>query len=309
MFLKNLIACIKVNGKILRDSDDTVTLPFGCEYGILIKNLNGVRVQVTVSVDGQLATEDTKLIIGPNSSLELERFIKGGNLNAGNKFKFISRSAEVEAHRGVGSDDGLVRVEAWRELVTQRLPVPRAEYYDEPYPVPVPRPYPCPTYPPWRPGTSPWGPRWGASIPMRGATPSMRRRMPISGKSAPLRPDLSASLRPQSRGGVRGQSVNSNKMSHQREPERSQAFEQSISDVGITVPGSESRQQFVSVAGFPLETQSTVIVLHLRGQVGEVPVVTPVTVGVKPKCSSCGKVNKAGVEFCGKCGTALVAYA
>ena len=100
-------------------------------------------------------------------------------------------------------------------------------------------------------------------------------------------------------------------MSRQRpETERAsvEIFEQSLS-VGITVPGSESRQQFVNVAGFPLETQSTVIVLHLRGQVGAVPVVKPITVKARPQCSSCGKVNKAGTEFCGKCGTALVVYA
>ena len=126
-----------------------------------------------------------------------------------------------------------------------------------------------------------------------------------------MRPMSAGSLHPTARssGILRGQSVNSVKTGQRRETERSEIFEQSMSDIGITVPGSESRQQFYSTSGFPLETQSTVIVLRLRGQVGMVPVVKPITSSVKPKCGSCGKVSKSGVEFCPKCGTALVAYA
>ncbi len=41
-----------------------------------------------------------------------------------------------------------------------------------------------------------------------------------------------------------------------------------VNDAGITVPGSESHQRFVTVSDFPCEAQSTVIVLKLRGIVG-----------------------------------------
>jgi hypothetical protein len=279
MYQSNLTCCIKANGRILRESGDLVTLPFQSEYSVLIRNLNSVRVQVSVSVDGTNATEGTRLIIAPNSSLELERFIKGGNLNAGNKFRFIERSADVEKHRGIGSDDGLVRVEAWRELVTVRVPVPRVEYYD--YPAPTPRPYwPLPHWPYY-------GPYYGSNttggiVSGQGAGDSILRACNFTQSANTCNVSADSSV-----------------------PE----VERSASDIGITVPGSESRQQFYSTSGFPLETQSTVIVLRLRGQVGMVPVVKPITSSVKPKCGSCGKVSKSGVEFCPKCGTALVAYA
>ena len=74
MYSEKLIACIKVNGQILRESGETVTLPFNSEYSIYLKNLDSVRIQASISVDGQDATEGTRLIINPNSSLELERF-------------------------------------------------------------------------------------------------------------------------------------------------------------------------------------------------------------------------------------------
>jgi hypothetical protein len=81
------------------------------------------------------------------------------------------------------------------------------------------------------------------------------------------------------------------------------------SDVGITVPGSQSQQQFYSAAGFALEPQSVVIVLRLRGEIGGKVVAAPVTVHSKPTCQTCGKVNRPTEQFCGRCGTALLIVA
>jgi hypothetical protein len=284
VFQNNIVTAIKVGGKVLRENGDTVTLPFGSEYSILVKNLNSVRTQINVSVDGQDAAG--KLVIGPNSSMELERFIRNGNLESGNRFKFIERSAEIEAHRGVQVDDGLIRVEAWRERVTMRVPVPRPEYYDDPYPVPVPRPYPV------YPAPYPWRPRPFMQGPMRPMSATGRPMHPTS-KGAP-RPDTQASM---------GRLAS-------RAPERERGSinttHAALGDIGITAPGSESRQRFVSVSKFPLESQSVVIVLRLRGVVDGQTVEEPLTVDRKPECSMCGKSNPATSQFCGQCGTALV---
>lgn len=275
MFSQNAVVCIKVNGKILRESKDTVSLPFSSEYSILVKNLNSVRAQVAISVDGQDATEKTRLIIQPNSTVELERFIKGGDMSSGARFKFIERTPEIEAHRGIQAEDGLVRVEFWKELV-RRPAIPPYE--------PRPRyplggvPYPRPRYP--------MGgcPRPDSLGPMR--------RSQISGSSAPRQKSTSSV-------GHRQYSPLRSTGSMQREPERS-------SDAGITVPGSQSNQQFQSTFGFPLEPQSTVITLRLRGDIGGEPVVVPVTVKDVPVCRFCGLKGKAGLSFCGRCGAGLL---
>ena len=47
----------------------------------------------------------------PGRELDLERSIKNGNLTEGNRFKFIERTGSVEKHRGIGIEDGLVRIE------------------------------------------------------------------------------------------------------------------------------------------------------------------------------------------------------
>ena len=81
MFSNKMVCCLKANGKILREFKDTVYVPFGTQYSILLKNLNSVRAAVTVSVDGTDATENVELVIDQNSEFELTRFIKNGNQN------------------------------------------------------------------------------------------------------------------------------------------------------------------------------------------------------------------------------------
>lgn len=281
MYQDKLVAAIKVNGRILRENGDTVALPFGCEYSILIKNLNSVRAQVSVSVDGKDATEGTRLVIAANSSMVLERFIRNGNLNAGNKFKFIERTAEIEGHRGVGEDDGLVRVEGWREHVQKFQDVPIPRYYDDWYP--APRPY----YPP-RPHWPYRGPTWSSNS--MNATMGTRRpgATQAKGASTGLR-SFTANIGASASAGPSHMTMDS-------------AFN---SDAGITVAGSQSSQQFHHTSGFPLESGSTVLILRLRGTVDGEPIIAPVTVAAKAICNTCGKSNKATSQFCDQCGTAL----
>lgn len=279
MFAHNFVLAVKVDGKILREEQNLVTLPFGSEYTLLFKNLNSRRAQVRVDVNGVDATDGGRLVVMPNETLELERFIRNGNLSGGNRFKFIERSAEVEAHRGIQADDGLVRAEFWIEKeVVER---PRIEYYGrEPLLPPEPR------YPKWP--KEPWykGPQASSRPSRRGFSATATRSL----RSEPTR------------GGVSGQSVSSHSMRSFVDVGEASA---SCSTAGITVAGSASSQQFHHVSGFPLELQSHVIVLQLRGEIAGKVVSAPVTVNQKLKCETCGKKSKAGSGFCAGCGAAL----
>ena len=121
MYNQKLVASIKVKGKILREFKDTVYIPFASEYSILLKNLNTVRAVVNVFIDGENAVPGG-LVIDPGRSVDLERWIKNGNLSEGNKFKFIERTQAIEdGPRGIKLEDGLVRVEYQFEKV--QLPI------------------------------------------------------------------------------------------------------------------------------------------------------------------------------------------
>jgi len=116
MYGNKLAAAIKVNGKVLREFKDTVYVPFGSEYIITLKNLHTTRAVVNVFIDGDNMVPGG-LVLNAGQSVDLERSIKNNNLTEGNRFKFIERTGAVEQHRGIGVEDGLVRVEYQFEKV------------------------------------------------------------------------------------------------------------------------------------------------------------------------------------------------
>lgn len=120
MYNQKLVASLKANGKILREFKDTVYIPFGAEYSILLKNLNTVRALVSIFIDGQDMVEGG-LVLNAGQEIDLERSIKNGNLLAGNRFKFIERTGAIENHRGIKLEDGLVRIEFQFEKVVQQV--------------------------------------------------------------------------------------------------------------------------------------------------------------------------------------------
>jgi len=115
MYGNKLAAAIKVDGKVLREFKDTVHIPFGSEYAITIKNLHTTRAVVSVYIDGDNMVPGG-LVLNAGQSIDLERSIRNNNLTEGNKFKFIERTGQIENHRGIGVEDGLVRIEYQFEL-------------------------------------------------------------------------------------------------------------------------------------------------------------------------------------------------
>jgi hypothetical protein len=273
-----VVACLKVDGKILREDKNVVTLPFGSEYSVFIKNLNPRRIKVKITVDGTDATEGTWLVVEPNSDVDLERFIRAGNMDKGNRFKFIERTAGIEEHRGIKADDGLIRVEYQVENPKPIvIDVEEHHHYHEHY------------------DSRPW--RYSGS-PMRS----------LGARS--LRPSASAGKKKTAIGGKAVEGEDLGYYSYEfpvdgLEPTMDSAVTPcSFNEQGITVPGSESNQKFQWTADFATGP-SEVIVLQLRGCIAGKEVVKAVTVETKLKCVTCGKVEKSTQKFCGQCGTAL----
>jgi hypothetical protein len=125
MYGNKVAAAIKVNGKVLREFKDTVYIPFGSEYSILVKNLNSVRAVVNIYLDGENVVPGG-LVIDPGREVDLERWIKNNNLSEGNRFKFIERTQAIEdGPRGIKLEDGLIRIEHQFELPRPVLSIPQ----------------------------------------------------------------------------------------------------------------------------------------------------------------------------------------
>lgn len=277
MYANRAAVAIKVNGKVLREFKDTVYIPFGSEYSILIKNLNTRRAIFNIYIDGDNIVPNG-LVLNAGQEIDLERAIRNNNLNEGNKFKFIERTGDIEEHRGIKLEDGLIRIEYQfeREYVKPSYP-----YTGGLNPVPYWENQPLRTW---------YSTSNAASNQVKGMT---------SAEVGALRSSGVATMSVDSM--MVGSSVNASV----------QSFNATVqNDAGITVPGSKSEQKFKTVSNFPLETEKHSMIIKLLGETEDnKPVVAPVTVKHKPKCVTCGTTNKATAKFCGKCGTALEIFA
>jgi len=277
MYHNKLVASLKANGKILREFKDTVYIPFGSEYSFLLKNLHTQRALVNIYIDGEDVIEGG-LVLNAGQEVDLERYVKNGNLSAGNKFKFIERTNSIEQHRGVKLEDGLIRIEFQYEL---------------------PRPIINTAYDNFRfSGISDIGKTYTSASynvngMMRSVDFSAGESMKASATSA-----VNSTLQSMN---ISATSAHDGMATMDWMP---------INDTGITVPGSKSEQKFATVIMSALESQKHSIVFKLLGETPDnEPVRNPVTVKHKPKCVTCGKQNKATAKFCTECGTALEIFA
>ena len=305
MYNSKLAVAIKHNGKILRETKDLVKLPYGSEFSVLVKNLNSKRVKFTLHIDGTDVLSGEQIIVRPNSDVEVKRFIRNGNMDEGNAFKFIERTKSIEdGPRGIKVDDGIVRVEFWFEQDQPEIKVNDIywnkhhyrDYYTQPY----------------------WSTNYGSGMSTQivgqynSAGPYTASTVCGASGSAGTFGDsqyMNTSCASALRGTINQVSASNATFSNTTATSASvDSHPGSLcadNEIGITVPGSKVEQKFTPVYGFKSEVNSHVIVLRLVGIVGEVEVVAPITVEFKPQCVTCGRRNKANSKYCTDCGTAL----
>lgn len=292
MYSDKMVVSLKANGKILREFKDTVYISYGSEYSFLIKNLNTTRAVVNVFIDGDNIVEGG-LVLNAGQEVDLERAIRNNNLTEGNRFKFIERTAAVEAHRGVKLEDGLIRIEFQFEV-----PRPVVNLNDTLFK----------QYPPGVRGMDQWGGKYSTTQPY-GSTTNINTSYNVGGTLRGIDSSLNG-------GAVFASGANAVDAycAAQGITRTCEAHDGSATmdwnDVGITVPGSKSTQKFATTTMGQLEAEKHTIVLKILGETPDnKPVVKPVTVKAKPKCVTCGHTNKATAKFCSECGTALEIFA
>jgi hypothetical protein len=282
MYQSKLVASLKANGKILREFKDTVYIPFGSEYSFLLKNLHTQRAVVNIFIDGDDVVEGG-VVLEPGREVDLERYIKNGNLTEGNRFKFIERTAAIEdGPRGVKLEDGLIRIEF---------------QYEQPRPV-IDR------------MKDQWNTKNIDSIYLQGgfygATPTSYN---VNGTLRSVDWSKNGEITAQAASASVDKYCADNGISNNMELHDGAAT-MDWNDVGITVPGSKSTQKFTHVTMGAMEAEKHSMVIKLLGETPDnKPVLKPVTVERKPKCVTCGKQNKAHAKYCVECGTALEIFA
>ncbi len=279
MYKERFIAVIKHKGKVLRERNDVITLPFGSEYSLQLKNLESSKAVVNASVDGEDVLDGHSIIVQPNSTTVLKGFMNG--MSARNRFKFIKKTKEIADHRGDRLDDGIVRVEFRfeKKKVTKIIEEKRVTL---PW---VVWDYRCPTCGTWPCTCTTWhlrGPAGGCHF--SDSASNLYSNKSSKGFSSDSSPSISCNNMSFTNGDLGAP----------------------LPDEGITVKGSKIKQDFVYGNTRELEEDSSVIILRLRGTTSTGTIVErPITVRSKLTCPTCGRKSKSSTKFCGNCGTCL----
>lgn len=130
MFNNQFVLAIKSKGKVLRESQGCVHLPFNSEYALFMKNNHSCRASCSVDIDGTNVLGDHELIIPAYGCIDLERFIVDGDMNKGKKFKFVPLSHK-DVQDPTSSENGIVKVTFWKEF--QPYIIPQFTYTNDSY--------------------------------------------------------------------------------------------------------------------------------------------------------------------------------
>lgn len=269
MFKEKLVAVVKCNGKILRENNGVVSLPFGSEYSLLIKNLNSRRASIKISIDGKDVLDGSSVVVESNQETELQGYLTG--LIAKNRFKFIQKTKEIQEHRGDKIDDGIIRIEfafekpasLKREVIVEHhhhhdwyWPLYRYHYYE------------------YRPIRSFYNSNEGIGSTAEGSSKGSSAEQQINGDIQIYNCSLDNLNIPQQ-------------------------------DEGITVKGNKITQAFHSTYLNELDPSETIII-KLKGykEDGQ-PIEKPKTVKTRVKCPSCGRKHRSSMKYCSNCGTFL----
>lgn len=268
---ENFVAVVKSNGKILRENQGTVRLPFGSEYSILLKNLDSRKAVVTIEIDGKDVCDNHSLIIHPKTTSQLDGVVKNGEVT--NRFKFIQKTEEISDYRGDRIDDGIIRIEVKFEARREEQPIQDHWYWNWPTDVV---------------GTSQSKVTWQSTYYTYSSDGVVSDSRSIQSNYT-------------NDGGIpcsadNDQSVCMDSCGDSMVPKE---------DEGITVKGSETHQKLRDGYINTVESQSTVITLKLKGTSNNQKISKPIFVKSKVKCSTCGRVSKSKASYCENCGTKL----
>jgi len=115
MYNQQFVLAVLKNNSPVREIDGKITLPFGSEYKIRLKNKNNVRAKARVWIDGRQVSGLGDFILHAGETLDLERFLDE-SMSEGNRFKFVSLS-DSRVNDPTDTENGIIKVEFYLEQI------------------------------------------------------------------------------------------------------------------------------------------------------------------------------------------------
>ena len=117
MYHNNIIVLIQKDGQPLRETEGKfVHLPFHSEYSINLKNQSWRRAIASIKIDGTDVLGGNEIILPAYGTVNVERFLTNGDLNAGKKLKFVPLT-DSKVQDPSSPENGLVEIEVWFEKI------------------------------------------------------------------------------------------------------------------------------------------------------------------------------------------------
>lgn len=273
MYRDKYIVSVIVDGHPVKETGPIhsreVVIPFDSEYKIRLKNKHNKSCTAKVFIDGRLVSVWGDVIVGANSSMDLERFIDK-SLAEGKRFKFVSLD-HPDVDDPTSGDNGIIKVEF-------RLAKERAININiNPSPPFVPRPW-IP-WNSWTPVLPPNSPTWYYYTDNVTSARDTSPEVTYTANAGPESECMSSSIYCSS-----GASKNF------------------VSEAGATVEGGHSNQSF-HLSNLEVEDYSTIIQLKMVGVKNQRP--SSLSRSTYKYCSECGAKVERGTKFCSECGKRL----
>lgn len=293
MYSNKLVACVKADGKVLREKGEEVYLPFGSEYGLYFKNENNRKVQINVEIDGEDVLFGKTLLLDAGETMDLKGYVRDTFGKDNRAFKFITKTQEISDFRGDRAEDGLVKITYQFEKDQPIRPtLIRKSIWDD---------FDHRVYTNCGDNKHPFE--------------DSLRNVNLSDFFGDVKLNASATNTTFGSDSTHySNAVSSSVTNASYTTDASfQANSMNVSmrslnvsnDPGITVEGSATGQSFQQGYIGTLEDKIHTMVFQLRGLTSEEQVQEPVTVKTKKQCPSCGKKWKSSFEYCPHDGTFL----
>lgn len=290
MYSNKLIACIKADGKILREKGENIFLPFGSEYTLWFKNEHSRKARIQVSIDGTDVLFGRAIILDAGETMDLKGFVRDVNGNDNRAFRFITKTQEISDFRGDKIEDGLIKVTYQFEKEQNVVEHIHHTYHH----------YDHYRHPIWISNK----PSWPYNNPIIFGSSQNNTNDNIFSKS--INTNNVSVTAGESTENYSTTSVNcSFDVDNVLRSTNVNTSMNVSDDPGITVEGSDTGQSFRLGSIGELEAKVHTMVFSLKGLTENQEIVQPVTVKSKKQCPSCGKKWKGTFEYCPHDGTFL----
>jgi len=275
MYSNKLVACVKVDGKVLREKGEEVLLPFGSEYSLYFKNENSRKVQIKVEIDGQDVMNGKALLLNAGDSMDLAGYVKDIHGDDNRAFKFITKTSEISDFRGDRAEDGLIKISYTFE---KERPILKINDFIN---------------------------ICGTNYPKSGGFVDNVDFGNLFGENG-YHDNISHTTTNNISNNISYSTQNvSLRNSNLNSTTNISTTAVASNEPGITVEGSATGQSFQRGSIGVLEDKSYTMVFQLKGLTSEEVVTKPITVKTKKQCPSCGKKYKSSFQYCPKDGTYL----